>query len=311
MRLATLTPDGTACRPYPASPSVPGAVGALPWSAVMMRRSSGAAAVVEQDAAEIERRGLQEFEAALGLTPPPDLPCRPVQIARFRDIDRWSHEGILYRSVVAARGASTERFPLIALGDVVAELETGWIPQCLDRPARSDEWGVLKLGAVSFGAFDESATKALPGSFSPKPEFEVKTGDVLISRGNVPALVGIATFVHETRSRLMFPDLVFRVIWAKGATVEPAFIAEVLRSPSLRQQIEQIATGTSPTMRKVTKPALLELTFPLPQGADGLATQNRLVTNLTQSRTAAVRRREEAKTLRTAAWDAFLAAVFS
>lgn len=223
-----------------------------------------AAAVAEQEAAEIERRGLQEFEAALGLTPPRDLPRRTVQIARFRDIDRWSHEGILYRSVVAARGASAERFPIVALGDVVADLENGWSPQCLSTPAGADQWGVLKLGAVSFGEYDETENKALPSPLQPIPALEIQIGDVLISRANVPRLVGACTHVRVTRRHLMLCDKIFRVVFLKSSGVLPEFLAEVLKAPSVRQQIESSATGTSPTMRNISKPALLELTFPLP-----------------------------------------------
>lgn len=58
----------------------------------------------------------------------------------------------------------------IPLKQFVAEIENGKSPQCEPRPAREDEWGVLKVGAVSFGSFDEGQNKALPVSlrFDPR-----------------------------------------------------------------------------------------------------------------------------------------------
>lgn len=53
------------------------------------------AAQLEQEAETIERAGWQAFETALGVAPPPPLPDRPVFVARFKDVERWSHEGIL------------------------------------------------------------------------------------------------------------------------------------------------------------------------------------------------------------------------
>lgn len=130
--------------------------------------------------------------------------------------------------------------------------------------AAEKEWGVLKLGAVSFGEYDESANKALPAALKPRPEFEVKPGDVLITRGNVLSLVGAAVYVYATREQLMLPDLVFRVEWPRKRLIDGPFLAELLRTSILRQQIESMATGTSPTMKKVTKPGLLDLNIPLP-----------------------------------------------
>lgn len=46
----------------------------------------------------------------------------------------------------------------------------GWSPQCEGRQADPGEWGVLKVGCMNFGAYDESENKALPPSLPPVPE---------------------------------------------------------------------------------------------------------------------------------------------
>lgn len=279
----------------------------------LLARYDSANAVVKrkfEEAKNAELHSNREFEEALGLTPPANLPRKLLQVARFEEIDRWSHEGILDRRLLAAAGNSTERFPLVSLGDVVADLENGWSPQCLDRQAEHDEWGVLKLGAVSFGEYDERQNKALPSRLKPQKDIEVGKGDVLISRANVLRLVGACAIVRMTRPKLMLCDKIFRVVFLRQSPINPEFLVELMKLPSVRQQIEAAATGTSPTMKNISKPSLLDLTFPLPQGDAGLKTQQELISKLRAARESAASLRKEATTKRAAAWDDFLNAVF-
>ena len=85
----------------------------------------------------------------LGFAPPSPLPDRPVFSASFKSPDRWSHEAILRRTVEGDT-ARLSPWPIVRLGNVIADLEIGWNPKCHNRPAESDEWEILKLGAVSF-----------------------------------------------------------------------------------------------------------------------------------------------------------------
>lgn len=268
------------------------------------------AELLEVEARETDKTGQREFEAELGLVPPQNLPRRPFQIAWFAEADRWSHEGILDRRMLAASGKPTEKYPLVSLGDVVLDLENGWSPQCLTRPARETEWGVLKLGAVSFGVYDETANKALPSKLKPQPDLEVHVGEVLISRANILRLVGACALVRKTRPQLMLSDKIFRVVFRRETPVLPEFLTEILKTPSVRQQIEANATGTSPTMKNISKPALLDLMFPLPDGDNGLEIQEKLINSLNESRQKAALKRVEATQLRSTAWAEFQAAIF-
>jgi len=150
------------------------------------------------------------------------------------------------------------------LGDVVPDIENGWSPACQKHPAADGNWGVIKVGAVSFGVFDPNENKELPSSLKPKPEYELRTGDFLMSRANTRELVGACTIVHETPSRLMLCDKVFRFKFAARGRIEPAFLDHVLKSPALRAQIEAGATGTSPTMKNIGKGKILDLKLPVP-----------------------------------------------
>ncbi|MBS0195029.1 MAG: restriction endonuclease subunit S [Proteobacteria bacterium] len=263
------------------------------------------AAQLEQEADAIERTGWQAFEAALGVAAPPPLPDRPVFVARFKDVERWSHESILRSSTGGVAPQST--WPVARLGDVIADLENGWSPKCHEHPAREGKWGVLKLGAVSFGTFDHAENKELPSSLKPRPEYEVMADDVLISRANVARYVGACAYVESTPPQLLLCDKIFRVRFHANGQLLPRFLAEAMKLRPVREHIESRLTGTSPTMKNISKPALLDIRFPLPD----LDMQQSLVDAIVLSRASATAKRIEAATLRQSAWATFEAALFT
>ena len=264
------------------------------------------AADLEREADEAEARAMEAFETALGFGPPAPLPERLVFIASFKDLDRWSHEGIL-RRIVEGDTTHTSPYPTVQLRDVIADLENGWSPKCHDRPAEPDEWGVLKLGAVSFGVFNPEENKTLPRHLEPRPHLEVKPGELLISRANVTRLVGAIALIGETRPKLMLCDKIFRVVSREPAPVEMKFLAEILRISDVRRQIEANVTGTSPTMKNISKPALMSLTFPLPPKPEQIV----MAKALADARAKAAGLREKARKERAIAWTAFETAVYA
>jgi len=263
------------------------------------------AAQLEQEAQATERAGWQAFEAALGVAPPVPLPDRPVFVARFKDVERWSHEGILHSS--AGGPVHQSVWPLARLGDLIVDLENGWSPKCHDHPARDGKWGVLKLGAVSFGSFNAAENKELPAYLTPRPDYEVEAGDVLISRANVVRYVGACVYVESTPPKLLLCDKIFRVRFHANGPLLPRFLAEAMKLRPVREYIESRLTGTSPTMKNISKPALLDIRFPLPDPD----TQQRLVDDIGSSRASAVAKRTEAATLCQSAWAQFETALFT
>jgi type I restriction enzyme, S subunit len=263
------------------------------------------AAQLEQEGEAIERAGWRAFEAALGMASPPPLPDRPVFVARFKNVERWSHESILRSSISGPEHQHS--WPIARLGNLVADLENGWSPKCHDYPAREGKWGVVKLGAVSFGTFDASENKELPANLKPRPEYEVKAGDVLISRANVVRYVGACAYVESTRPQLMLCDKIFRVRFRPDSKLLPQFLVEAMKLHSVREQIESRLTGTSPTMKNISKPSLLGLEFPLPD----IEVQKQLVLAVASARASAATKRTAATSLRQAAWANFQSAIFT
>ena len=263
------------------------------------------AAALEAEAAQLEAEGWRAFEEALGIVAPPPLPDRPLFVARFSDIGRWSHEAVLRR--VTGTEPPSSPYSIVALEDVIADLENGWSPRCLTRSAEGEEWGVLKVGAVSTGVYNSHQNKALPAALKPRPALEVREGDLLIGRANVTRLVGATAYVDKTPARLMLCDKIFRAVPFSASPVRFDFLAAVLKTPPVREQIEGKLTGTSPTMKNISKPALLGLNFPMPSD---LAVQTALVADLHAAQSAAAARRGEALNTRHDASHAFETAIY-
>ena len=236
--------------------------------------------------------GIQRlFLEYLGLKLPQQQEKPKVFALLWKDFERW---GIGYnQQALAGLNPGMGKYPIVYLRDAIADLENGWSPQCLNRPAEDAEWGVLKLGAVSFGLFNDRENKALPKHLNPLPMLEVKQGQVLISRANIPRLVGACAIVNEARPRLMLCDKIFRVVFRADSAIEPEYLAEVMKIPQVRRQIEAAATGTSATMQNITKPSLLALSLPLPP----LSVQRQILLEIAAGRKEIAHEREAADRL--------------
>ncbi|MGK7881233.1 MAG: restriction endonuclease subunit S [Crocosphaera sp.] len=153
----------------------------------------------------------------------------------------------------------------IFLNNYVQEIENGKSPACEKRPAEINEWGVLKVGVVSSGTgtYTPDENKALPVTIKPFPKYEVKSGDFLMSRANTTELVGSCAVVEKTRPKLLLSDKIFRFIFRDNASIIPNYLNHVLKSPALRFQIEKAATGTSSSMKNISKAKVFKLLVPV------------------------------------------------
>ncbi len=177
--------------------------------------------------------------------------------------------------------------------DLTLSIEAGWSPSCEPRPRRADEWGVLKISAVSWNVFDPDENKALPSNLDPRPQYEVRAGDFLMSRANTAELVGRSVVVSETPPRLLLSDKVLRVRVPKSVDAE--YLNLFNGSAAARTYYAGQASGTSNSMRNLSREQILRLLVALPPLAeqrrivarvDGLmALCDRLEAQLTRTRT--------------------------
>lgn len=147
--------------------------------------------------------------------------------------------------------------------DLLHGSDSGWSPKCDAESRRPGEWGVLKVSAVTWGEFRPDENKRLPLSLDPRPECEVQPGDFLLSRANTAELVARGVVVmNDVPERLMMSDKIVRLNF-----IDPelkAWANLVNNSQYAREHYMRNATGTSDSMRNVSRQVIHELPIPLP-----------------------------------------------
>ena len=119
---------------------------------------------------------------------------------------------------------------------------------------------VLKISAVNRNGFRPVETKALPSGYEPPAAHFVRNGDLLFSRANTSELVGLACIVDQAPERTALPDKLWRLVPESDARTE--FLEQAILSPSSRRQIEQLCSGTSGSMKNISKAKFETLRVP-------------------------------------------------
>lgn len=256
---------------------------------------------LELEAETIERAGWQAFEAALGMAPPPPLPDRPVFVARFKDVDRWSHDGILRGAL--GDGSAASETATEPLGNALLEVRHG----CSKGPSKkSTSLRVLKISAVTKGRLDLAENKFIADELTLREQFALKKGDILMCRTNgTLAYVGMSALVVSDIDDMIFPDKVIRVR-PNLDKIQPEFLWRLLQMPAVRSQIEaaaRTAVGNFAIGGKDIKALKVPLPLPVHQKDIAQALNNALIS--------AKSKRSEAAALRKSAWAAFESALFT
>jgi type I restriction enzyme, S subunit len=164
----------------------------------------------------------------------------------------------------------------LALGELLDGIEAGKSFKCDGRPAEPDEWGVIKVSAMTWGEFDASENKGVTDPSRVDPRWEIRPGDLLLSRANTSELVGASVLVGECRARLLLSDKSMRLLVKAG--VEKSWLRMALGSREVRSQISVVATGTSDSMRNISQQKVKELRLRVPRHDE----QRRIVAEIEQ-----------------------------
>lgn len=165
-----------------------------------------------------------------------------------------------------------EGWAWINLGRLVAHSDAGWSPKTEDFRRSGDEWGVLKVSAVSWDKFRPWENKQVLQGTDARLQAEVKKGDFLISRANTSELIARAVIVDEEPVKLMMSDKIVRLFLSKNCNHRFVWIVNNYADFARAHYVER-ASGVSPSMKNVSRDVILGLPFPLPP----LAEQHRIV----------------------------------
>ena len=196
-----------------------------------------------------------------------DLLSRAEGIVRLRrEAQRKAAELIpaIFIDMFGDPATNPKGWPVVKLGELLSSIDSGHSPKCGDRHRGVDEWGVLRLGAVSRCEYDEYEHKTLPRDIDPDTSIEVKSGDLLLSRKNTAELVGASAYVWATGGRILLPDLIFRLRLAETAQVNAIYLWKLLTTDAKRRALTRLATGSAGSMPNISKERLRTLPVKVP-----------------------------------------------
>lgn len=151
----------------------------------------------------------------------------------------------------------------IPVGELFSALVGGKNIQCPSEDVGSP-FRILKVSAVTSNEFIGSESKPAPIEFRPPDSAVVKTGDLLFSRANTADLVAATAYVWRGCSNLVLPDKLWRMVLSSDVNAESLFVWEVFKNENFRRELCKQATGTSGSMKNISKAKLKKASIYLP-----------------------------------------------
>ena len=148
--------------------------------------------------------------------------------------------------------------------DLIAQLDSGVSVNGENRAMREEEIGVLKVSAVSYGSFDQGQYKTVIKEDKDRTRLNPKKGQIIISRSNTEDLVGACAYIEATCPSLFLPDKLWQTVPQPDVELDMKWLAYLLSAPHARHRLSKLATGTSGSMKNITKDELLSLDIKIP-----------------------------------------------
>ncbi|WP_372811600.1 restriction endonuclease subunit S [Pseudoalteromonas nigrifaciens] len=183
--------------------------------------------------------------------------------------------------------------------DLVKSLNAGVSVNSEDDGNTNSEFKILKTSCVSNGVFQpEKAKSVVESNEISRLKEPVKADSIIISRMNTPALVGANGYVENEITNSFLPDRLWQVK-PRDNKVNMKWLGYWFSSSHTRYALSSTATGTSGSMKNITKPDVLNIKIdipPLPEQQKiakilstwdkAISTTERLIENSTQQKKA-------------------------
>ncbi|EGR0437293.1 restriction endonuclease subunit S [Vibrio sp. Vb5031] len=150
------------------------------------------------------------------------------------------------------------------LNSLISEMDAGWSPACPPEASPNHEtWGVLKTTAVQNMEYREYENKVLSSSKEPRPQYEVKNGDILITRAGPKNRVGVSCLVQTTRPKLMISDKIIRFHLIELG-MSNNFVSLCLNAGATSEYLESSKSGMAESQMNISQDKLKMAPIPLP-----------------------------------------------
>ena len=148
--------------------------------------------------------------------------------------------------------------------DLVKSLNAGVSVNSENDGNTNSEFKILKTSCVSNGVFQpEKAKSVVELKEISRLKEPVKADSIIISRMNTPALVGANGYVENEIRNSFLPDRLWQVK-PRDNKVNMKWLGYWFSSSHTRYALSSTATGTSGSMKNITKPDVLNIKIDIP-----------------------------------------------
>ena len=183
-------------------------------------------------------------------------------------------------------GLIPEDWNVSTLGEAFKKIEAGVSVNSDERLA--SKYYVLKTSSVHDGIVDISESKPVVKADYYRLKCPLQRGSIVISRMNTPELVGAVGYNAEDHKDVFLPDRLWQITADEDAEFDFRWLSYLLNLPKYRDAVRSTATGTSNSMKNISKDRLTEVSIPKPDLeeqillAGALYDMDELISNLTQ-----------------------------
>ena len=161
-----------------------------------------------------------------------------------------------------SHGLSLSDWRELPWGDFIVSIQAGknWLAE--NRSPQFNEFGIVKVSAVTWGEFNEDESKTCTEMKQWNDTIQICSGDFLFSRANTLQLVGNCVIVNEVTKHLMLSDKILR--FKLDDNISAHYVLYYTRSKRYRSQVEALASGNQDGMRNISQKNLKKIVFPVP-----------------------------------------------
>jgi type I restriction enzyme, S subunit len=214
-----------------------------------------------EDSEAVLREAIEEITNDLGLRSPDISPIRGSFVVGSHLIDRWS----VFGAALAVRGISDElesSYPVQHLGsEDLAEVNYGISKSPRNRPGRNS-YPYLRVANVQDGYLDLREIKYIDVQKRQLPQFQLRTGDVLLCEGNSAELVGRPALWRGEIDNCVHQNHILRVRCHRDQLISEYLLAYMQTSPS-RGHFRRRAKKTT-NLSTINSTDVRELSIPVP-----------------------------------------------
>lgn len=160
-------------------------------------------------------------------------------------------------------GEIPEHWEVKPLKYLVKDLLSGVSVNSHDVPTtNNEEFGILKTSCVYDYTFRPIQNKQVLKEEYNRVRCSVEKDTIIISRMNTPELVGASGYVSKDYPNLFLPDRLWKTEFFNDVEINVKWLSQVLISDLYKKVLSSRATGTSSSMKNISKDDFLTLQIP-------------------------------------------------